>query len=167
MDKELYLIIDNVRSSENIGSLLRTAEGLGIVEVLICGYSPYPRNPANEIRLPHIANKIDVKIHKTALGAEKTQIWNYYSTTSQAIKHLKKMGIHIVGLEQSKSAIRLNSYQPPSKLGVVVGNEITGIDKSVIKLCDEIVEIPMIGQKESFNVSIAMAMTMFYFRYMV
>ncbi len=167
MDRDLYLIIDNVRSSENIGSLLRTADGLGIKEVLICGYSPYPKLANNDTRLPHIINKIDAKIHKTALGTEKTQVWNYYPTVTQAINYLKQKGIPIIGLEQTNLALKLNDYQPPDRLGLVIGNEITGIDQSIVKLCNVVVEIPMIGKKESFNVSIAMAMAMFYFRYMV
>jgi len=166
MTRELYLIIDNVRSSENIGSILRTADGLSINEVLICGYSPYPIvSYARDTRLPHIANKIDRKIHKTALGAEKTQFWKHYQTTTKAVLSLRARGIKIIGLEQQNKAIPIYKYHGSDKVAIVVGNEIDGIDSKIINLCDQLIEIPMLGKKESYNVAIASAMAMFYFRY--
>jgi tRNA G18 (ribose-2'-O)-methylase SpoU len=166
MIKKNYLIVDNVRSSENVGSLLRTAEGLGIMEVFLCGYTPYPLKK-NDTRLPFIAQKLAKKINKSALGAENSQPWKHFESTSVAIKALKEKNIPILGLEQSSHATAINKFKPLDKLAIVVGNEVNGIDLDILKLCNYIVEIPMLGNKESFNVSTAAAMAMFYFRYML
>lgn len=166
MKKDIYLIADNVRSAHNVGSLLRTAEGLGVNLVMLCGYTPYPLSKEDN-RLPYLAKKINDRINKTALGAHNYQEWQHFDSTKDAIKSLKLKNIEIVGLEQTNKSINLSEYRPKESVCVIVGNEIEGINKEILKLCDQIVHIPMSGMKESFNVSSAASMALYYLKYMV
>jgi 23S rRNA (guanosine2251-2'-O)-methyltransferase len=160
---ELVLIIHNVRSSYNVGSLLRTAEGLGVERIILSGFTPYPyRQPDN--RLPHIAKKTHNQIHKTALGAEEFLNWRRTDTVFTEIKNLKKTGFVVIALEQTKYSISLSTYKPPRKIALIVGNEIEGLDHKLLKLAEVSLEIPMEGYKESFNVSIAAAIALFYLK---
>lgn len=161
MKKEIYLILDNIRSSHNVGSILRTCEGLGIINVLLCGYTPYPLMK-NDLRLPHIANKATKAIKKTSLGAEISQRWEHWDETIEAIDFMKNQGYEIVILEQANNSINLTLYKPTLPICLVVGNEITGVSKEVLAMADYIVNIPMQGIKESFNVANACAMGLFY-----
>ena len=164
--KKIYLIVSDVRSSYNVGSLLRTADGLGIQEVYLCGYTPYPIGP-NDSRLPHISRKTHLRIHKTALGAESTQKWQHMKRAEDAITLLHNQGITLVALEQAKHSTPLTNYKPVNDLAIVVGNEATGINKQLLGLCDHILEIPMAGRKESFNVTVAAAIALFYLKEML
>ena len=166
MARDIYLIADNIRSCLNVGALLRTAEGVGVKIVYLCGYSPYPVLK-DDPRPLFLANKINTRIKKTALGAETFQEWQYIANTALAIKQLRQNGVTIVGLEQSDEAIRLSEYIPTSKIALIVGSEVDGISSKTLDLCDEVVQIPMLGRKESFNVSAASAMALYYLRYMV
>lgn len=163
---KIYLIVDNIRSANNVGSLLRTAEGIGVKEVFLCGFTPYPLAKDDE-RPPYLAQKIDRRINKTALGASVSQEWRYFNNSSKPINFLREHNVEIIGLEQSVNSKPLTEYSPRDSIGLIIGNEVTGISTSTLSLCDQILEIPMAGEKESFNVSIAAAMALFYFRYMV
>ncbi len=166
MNVRVCLILDNIRSAHNVGSILRTAEGLGIEKVYLCGYTPYPKQSPDK-RLPYLADKIDSRIAKTALGAEKTQDWEHNDNIHQLLVKLKASGFVIAALEQSKTAIELSQFNPASDIALVVGNEVDGINSKLLAQCDVLLEITMKGQKESFNVSAAAAIAMFYLKNMV
>ncbi len=155
------LVVYNVRSAHNVGSLLRTADGLGINQVWLCGYTPYPASPDDE-RLPHEAKKITEQIHKTALGAEDSIKWQRLSRLEDCFEMLKQRGYHLAALEQTKSAQQLKDFRPPAKLALIVGNEVAGLDKAILNIVDSHLIIPMHGQKESFNVSVAAAIALYH-----
>ena len=161
MKHDTYLIVDNIRSTHNVGSLLRTAEGLGVKEVFLCGITPYPTTD-NDSRLPHLSHKLTSKISKTALGAEKYQTWRHCDKTSDAIDLLRKQAVEIIALEQTEHSRPLLAVASQKDIALVVGNEVTGISEIVLGLCDQITDIEMQGKKESLNVSVAAAIALFY-----
>jgi 23S rRNA (guanosine2251-2'-O)-methyltransferase len=158
---QLILIAHNLRSTHNVGSLLRTAEGLGVARVYLTGYTPYPLSE-NDQRLPHLAQKLDRQIHKTALGAEKLVVWQHKEDILTLLHELKKSGITVAALEQAAGSMDLASYQPPSQLALVVGREAEGLEPEILDQCEAIIEIPMRGQKESFNVVQAAAIALYH-----
>jgi tRNA G18 (ribose-2'-O)-methylase SpoU len=157
------LVIHNVRSALNVGSLLRTAEGLGINEVYITGYSPYPEDKKDD-RLPHHRQRMALQIHKTALGAEFFIKWHYEPNISLCLEKLKQSGYLITALEQTPNSVALSDFHPNQNVALVVGNEVSGIENSVLKQVDQIIHIPMRGHKESFNVAIAAAMALYHLK---
>ncbi len=160
---EIYLIAHNLRSAQNVGSLLRTAEGLGVKKVYLSGYTPYPKQ-LNDTRLPHQIDKIDHKIKKTSLGAEKYLSSSVESDIFKIFDKLKQESTDIVCLEQTKSALNILKFVPPKKIALVVGNEVDGIEQKVLDYINNSIFIPMYGRKESFNVVQAAAMALFYIR---
>jgi tRNA G18 (ribose-2'-O)-methylase SpoU len=164
MKREIVLVISNVRSAHNVGSLLRSADGLGVNRVLICGFSPYPSRQG-DARLPHIAQKTGRSIAKTSLGAETSLAWEYHEDILGPLKELAGQGFLIAALEQTDRAVNLNGFIPPQKTALIVGNEIQGVDKSILDLAQVHLAIPMLGGKESFNVSVAGAMALYQLRY--
>lgn len=160
---EICLIIHDIRSTHNVGSLLRTAEGLGVSRVYFTGYTPYPKTLVDE-RLPHISKKLTSQIHKTALGAEDLVQWQVHDDILQLIGELKTAGYRIVGLEQSARASRLPDYHSPSKIVLLIGREVEGLALDLQNICDDLIEIPMYGQKESFNVVQAAAIALYTLR---
>ncbi len=155
---EIIVIVHNIRSTHNIGAIFRTCEGFGVNKIILSGYSPYPQME-NDNRLPHIAKKLDGQIHKTALGAEKMVDFEYVEQLDLAT--IKATGFKLVALEQSEKSIWLRDYAPPEKVALLLGEEVHGISDELISQCDDIVEIPMRGQKESFNVSVAAAIALY------
>lgn len=155
----IVLIVHNVRSCHNVGSLLRTAEGLGIEAVWLTGYTPYPKLE-EDVRLPHEAAKISKQINKTALGAEEYVTWYYRPEIMPLITQLRSFGYTIAALEQTKKSLKLESYKPPTHIALIVGREVEGVEPEVLKEVDEALEIPMAGKKESFNVSVAAAIAL-------
>lgn len=138
--EEFYVVCDNIRSLENIGSIFRTADALGVAKIYLCGISGKP---------PH------EKIAKTALGAEKTIPFEYHKQAWRLVEKLKKENINIVSLEQHKRAVDIKKLNVKFPLALVIGNEVKGVSKKVLELSDKIVFLPMKGQKESLNVSVA------------
>lgn len=163
-EREIVVIAHDIRSSHNIGSLLRTADGLGIKHLYITGYSPYPLTQHDK-RLPHIAQKVHAQIQKTALGAEDSVSWRHVSNITMLIEKLTTKGYDIIALEQHKDAQPLPEYQPNSKIAIILGNEVSGVSRELIEYATKIVEIPMYGRKESFNVTQAAAMIMYHCRF--
>lgn len=157
---EIILLAHNIRSTFNVGSLFRTADGFGVKEIILSGYTPYPSLP-DDTRLPHIREKLTKEIHKTALGAETTVPFRF--EVVPPLDELKKQGYRIVALEQSSDSILLPQYKSPEKIALLLGEEVDGIAPELLQKCDEVVEIPMQGQKESFNVSIAAAIALYHF----
>lgn len=154
------MIVHNIRSTHNVGSIFRSCEGFGVKKIILSGYSPYPKIEGDR-RLPHIAQKLTNQIEKTALGATTLVPFAYLEDPKIAIEQLRADGYRIVGLEQAKNSVLLNKYQPPQKLALVLGEEVEGISDDLMKLCDDIIEIPMQGQKESFNVSVAAGIALY------
>lgn len=157
------MVIHNVRSAHNVGSMLRTAEGLGAA-VYLTGYTPYPAK-ARDQRLPHIALKTSRRIAKTALGAETSVKWQRYTDISRALTKLKQDGYFIAALEQDSGSRSLNEFAPPAKTALIVGPEVEGLDQATLALADTILEIPMQGKKESYNVSVAAGIALFHSRF--
>ena len=164
MDRDIVVIADNIRSSHNVGSLLRSCEGLGVSKVYLTGYTPYP-NKQNDTRLPHIANKINNRIIKTSLGAESTINWDFKENYPDLINGLKIQDYEIVAVELTKDAVELQNLKIPKRIAFIFGNERTGIEKLHLKLTDKTVFVPMLGSKESFNVVQVAAMVLYTARY--
>jgi 23S rRNA (guanosine2251-2'-O)-methyltransferase len=163
--RQIVVIAHDIRSSHNVGSLLRTCEGLGVTKVYFTGYTPHPRHAADE-RLPHIAAKVDAQISKTALGAEKYQAWEHRDDISQLLKALQGEGYELLALEQAPNSQSLPQFMPADKVALLLGNEISGIDKDLLAQADHILEIPMFGQKESYNVIEAASMALYHLRFL-
>jgi len=140
--KELpfYVICDNIRSLENIGSIFRTADALGINKIFLCGICGKP---------PH------QKISKSALGAESWIGWEYHKLAWKLVEKLKKEKVFVVALEQAKNSTLYTKFKPKFPLALVVGNEIKGVSPSILKRADKIISLPMFGKKESLNVAVA------------
>ncbi len=162
--RTIVLIAHDLRSAHNVGSLLRTAEGLGVAHVYFTGYTPYPLAP-NDTRLPHIAAKLDKQIHKTALNAESQIAWTQLTDVAEVIATLKQDSFMLAALEQSATSTLLPAFQPPDKIAILLGREVEGIDEDLLASCDITLEIPMDGQKESFNVVQAAAMALYQCRF--
>lgn len=157
---KLVLIAHNLRSAHNVGSLLRTADGLGIERIYLSGYTPYPAS-ADDERLPHLRAKITRRINKTSLGAEKSTSWSYEPDIFVLLTKLKSEKYTVAALEQTPSAVALHSYKVPDRIAIIVGREVEGIEKKVLDFSDVHIQIPMKGKKESLNVSIAAAISLY------
>ena len=147
-----------------MGSLLRTCEGLGVNHIYLSGYTPYPVTHLDS-RLPHISKRLTFQIHKTALGAENLIKWSHATNVFECIADLKLNGYTVAALEQSATSVPLHEYKVPSKIAILLGREVEGVDNKLLGLCDVCLEIPMFGEKESFNVVQAAAMTLFKLRF--
>ena len=137
----LVVVLDNVRSLHNVGSIFRTADAFLVEAVYLCGITSTPPHP---------------EIHKTALGAEDTVTWKYFEDTYQAIENLKSEGYIVYAIEQAEGSIMLPALQIDKgiKVAVVFGNEVKGVQQRVIDICDGCIEIPQYGTKHSLNVSV-------------
>jgi 23S rRNA (guanosine2251-2'-O)-methyltransferase len=155
---EITVIAHNIRSTHNVGAIFRTCEGFGVQRLILSGYTPHP-HIANDARLPHIAEKLTSQIHKTALGAE--QLLPFIYQEEPDLITLKAEGYTIVGLEQDEQAILLPDFHPPEKIALLLGEEVSGLTQEQRNQCDTLVEIPMTGQKESFNVSVATGIALY------
>ena len=147
--RSIIVIAHDIRSTYNVGSLLRTAEGLGVEKVYLTGYTPYPQL-INDIRLPHISQKLHASIHKTALGAEDQIKWEQSDDILSVIDQLHKDGYKIYALEQTESAIDISSFAAANKCALLLGSEVSGVSEDILKIVDNHLIIPMFGQKESF-----------------
>lgn len=144
----IVVVLDNIRSMHNVGSVFRTADAFLVTSLCLCGYTPRP---------PHR------DIHKTALGATETVHWTYNNTTMDAIRMLKQDGYTIWAVEQAEGSIALDAFSTTAlpdensltKIAVVFGNEVSGVDEEVLKHCDGCIEIPQSGMKHSLNISVA------------
>ena len=156
---KITLVLDNIRSTYNVGAILRTAEGFGISRVILSGYTPRVHD---KNLLPHLREKLDHEIHKTALGAE--DLLDIYSCgdIKKELARLKKQGSQIVGLENNITNVPIFTIgsealkkELQDDIVLILGEEVKGIDNSLYDIIDLFVEIPMVGKKESFNVSVA------------
>ncbi|MFZ1258238.1 MAG: TrmH family RNA methyltransferase [Candidatus Saccharimonas sp.] len=159
---EIIVIAHNIRSTHNVGSIFRTCEGFGVKQLILSGYTPVPFvNKPDPVagRLPHEAEKTTRQIHKTALGAETMVPFMHYKTLDLACPELA--GYLIVALEQHPRSIPINSFTPPQRLALLLGEEVNGIPPEYLTKCHTILEIPMNGKKESFNVSVAAGIALY------
>lgn len=161
----MVVVLDNIRSCYNVGAILRTCEGLGVEKVILSGYTPKVHDVS---LLPHLRAKLDKEIHKTALGAE--DLLDIYASGDifADLKKLRKQGWQIVGLENNIENVpifKLGSKELKQKLTdkvvLILGEEVNGINNSLYDIIDLFVEIPMKGQKESFNVSVAAGIALY------
>jgi len=144
--QKVLLVLHNVRSRENVGSIFRTADGAGVNKIYLCGITPTP---------PH------EKISKTALGAEKWVPWEYCKQTWHLLEKLKNGGINIVALEQTKESVNIFKFKSKFPLALVLGNEVRGLSPQILKYCDKKISIPMYGKKESLNVGVAAGIALY------
>ena len=150
--KETRLILDNIRSVHNVGSIFRTAETAGVSKIYCIGTTPTPLDRFSQKRKDFA---------KVALGAEDLVSWEYLETGEATIRRLKRDGFQILALEQDKNSINYKKIKLGKKIALIVGNEVGGVSKSLLKLVDQIAEIPMKGKKESLNVSVATGIMLF------
>lgn len=143
----ITVILDNIRSLNNIGSVFRSADAFGIEHICLCGITATPPNR---------------EIHKTALGAEITLPWSYHNTTIEAISELRSKGYTIVAVEQVEGATMLNEFKlsPENKYAIVFGNEVNGVEQQAVDMCNCAIEIPQVGTKHSLNVSVSAGVVM-------
>jgi 23S rRNA (guanosine2251-2'-O)-methyltransferase len=156
----LTVIAHNIRSTYNVGAILRSCDGFGVNGFYATGYTPYPTFHYDK-RLPHERDKLTRQIAKTALGAEQTVPVNYSPDLAVLIKTLKENGYVIAALEQADRSINLADFTRPKSLALLLGEEVHGIAPELLELCDVALEIPMVGRKESFNVSVATGIALY------
>jgi tRNA G18 (ribose-2'-O)-methylase SpoU len=136
---QAVIVLDNVRSLLNVGSLFRTSDAFRFAKIFLCGYTPTPNS----------------EMHKTALGATESMEWHHFEKTEDAIEQLRLEGYEIWGVEQTDSSVELQKVKTKSeRIAIVLGNEVTGVSKEALEMCDLIVEVPQIGTKHSLNVSV-------------
>ena len=149
---EVAVLLHNIRSAHNVGSIFRTCDGAGVAKVYLSGYSP---TPLDRFGRPQ------KDIAKTALGAEHSIVWEYARSPQTIVRRLKRDGWHIVGLEQDERAIDYRSFKCAGSTLFILGNEVRGISSALRRACDTLIEIPMHGTKESLNVSVAAGVALF------
>ena len=158
--KKLIVILHNIRSTYNVGAILRTCDCLGIDEVVFSGYTPFL-----DKGLPYEREKLKKQIHKTALGAEETLKWHRAEDIFAEIAAQKAEGRKIVALEQGEKSINLaDECNFTDDMALILGEEVHGVPSEVLEQCDTLLEIPMCGTKESFNVSVATGIALFALR---
>lgn len=150
MSGKFVLILPNIRSAHNVGAMFRTADAVGVDKIYLTGHTPCPPHP---------------RLDKVSLGAEKWMPWEYSKQPGRVLKQLKQAGYKIVALEQTKKSVNIYKWKPRFPLVLVVGNEKTGVPKSILRYCNAIVELPMLGKKKSLNVSIAAGVAMYQIKY--
>ena len=138
----IVIVLDNIRSCNNIGSVFRTSDALLVEKIYLCGITATPPN---------------TEIHKTALDSEKTVEWEYFAETTDAVDKLKLSGYKVFAIEQVENSIMLPGFNPNlyEKIAIIFGNEVKGVQQKVVNLCDGSIEIPQFGTKHSFNVSVS------------
>lgn len=143
----VIIVLDNVRSLNNVGSVFRTADAFLVESVYLCGITGCPPNK---------------EIQKTALGSTESVSWKYFKTTLDAVNDLKENNFHVYAIEQAESAIMLNNFMPGKrqKLAVIFGNEVKGVQQEVIDACTDVIEIPQVGTKHSLNIAVSVGIVM-------
>jgi tRNA G18 (ribose-2'-O)-methylase SpoU len=152
LPKENYIILPNIRSSYNVGSIFRTADAAGISKIFLVGYTPCPEDTFKR------PNK---EIAKTALGAEKTVAWEHIDDIFPLLERLKKEGFQIIAIEQASNSVDYKKVTLKNKNTFLFGSEVEGVSQKILDECDVIAEIPMLGKKESLNVSVSVGVALF------
>jgi len=146
MEKSIILILDNIRSVHNVGSLFRTSDGVGVGRLFLCGTTPTPVDRFGRKRSDFT---------KVSLGAEDSLSWEYFASAEEALIRAKEENYFVLALEQSENSLTYDTLFSQEKIALILGTEVTGLPKEIIQLCDAVIEIPMRGKKESLNVSVA------------
>ncbi|MCM1520869.1 MAG: RNA methyltransferase [Lachnoclostridium sp.] len=146
----LTIVLDNVRSLNNIGSIFRTCDAFAVERIALCGICACPPSP---------------EIHKTALGAEDSVDWIYYPSTAECIEHLQHEAYTLCCLEQVKGSIMLQDFtpQPHRRYALILGHEVEGVDQQIVNQCDVCIEIPQAGTKHSLNVAVSAGIAIWHF----
>lgn len=152
MKNTIAVLLHNIRSTHNVGSIFRTADAAGVSRAYLTGYTPTPTDRFGRVRKD---------IAKTALGAEKSVTWEHHASPARLVSRLKKEGWSVVGVEQSPRSVDYRKFKVRKPTLFILGNEVSGVPKSVLNKCDAVIEIPMHGKKESLNVSVAAGIILF------
>jgi 23S rRNA (guanosine2251-2'-O)-methyltransferase len=160
----LALVLPDIRSAQNVGAMLRTADAAGVALVVTCGYTPHIRVPGDP-RPGHVVAAAERALAKTALGAETTVPQRHLDTLVEAVGYLHKHNYNVVALEQAETAADLFTADLAGPTALVVGNEVTGLTAPDLALCDQVVELPMLGHKESLNVAVAAGVALYQLRF--
>ena len=151
MERQVVIILPDIRSAQNVGSIFRSADGFGVSKIYLTGTTPVPVDKFG---------RANSRITKTSLGAEKILSWDYQKTAVSVISKLKKDGFKIVAIEQDKKSVSLEKIKG-QKIALVFGNEVLGLPKSILNKCDQVAEIEMMGEKESFNVAVTCGIALY------
>lgn len=159
MIKNVHVLLPDIRSAHNVGSIFRSADCFGVEKIFLTGTTPQPID-----RFGRNTTGPQKEIAKTALGGEKSVAWEYNKSATVILNQAKKNGFHIVGVEQSKDSISLSEFKKTIKADnilLIFGNEVTGISKDILKKCQSVIEIKMEGDKESLNVSVCAGVVLY------
>lgn len=156
MQKQLYLILHDIRSAYNVGAIFRSADGAGISKIFLTGYTPIPAESGKMY-----LTQAEKMIAKTALGAENMIFWEQHENLSELLQKLKNENVSVVALEKTPGAVNVKEFQPKFPAALIVGNEVDGVSDETLEQCDAVVSIPMRGKKESLNVSVAAGIAMY------
>jgi tRNA G18 (ribose-2'-O)-methylase SpoU len=148
-----YLILENIRSAYNVGSIFRTADGAGVSKIFLIGYTPAPLDRFG---------RAQPEIEKTSLGASKEILWEHQLSIEDVLRRLKEEGVTIVAVEQGRQAVSLLEFTASEAVAYILGNEIDGVSEMALAHADAVVEIPMLGTKESLNVSVAAGIVLYH-----
>ena len=162
--RRIIPVLNDIRSIHNVGSILRSAEALGISDVAYAGYTPYP-TLKNDTRLFHIRDKLTKQIHKTSLGAEDKLNHILIENLDNFISKMREEGYFIAALELDKNSVDIKEFQTDKDIVLILGNEVDGVSKEILDKCDVILEIPLKGTKESLNVAQATAIALYQLNY--
>lgn len=148
-----YVILEDIRSAYNVGAIFRTADAAGVAKVFLAGYTPAPTDRFG---------RVQPEIEKTSLGASATMPWEQIATTNEIIERLKGDGVTVVAVELAKGSVPLKDFKEPEQVAYIVGNEVDGVRPETLAAADVIVELPMLGQKESLNVSVTAGVVLYH-----
>ena len=148
-----YLILENIRSAYNVGAIFRTADGAGVSKIFLVGYTPAPIDRFG---------RPQSEIHKTSLGASAVIEWEKSDDITEVITALQADDVQVVAVEQTADAVQLQNFTVPETVAYILGNEIDGVSVEACQLSDVVLEIPMLGSKESLNVSVAAGVVMYH-----
>lgn len=148
-----YLILENIRSAYNVGAIFRTADATGVVKIFLVGYTPRPIDRFG---------REQTEIAKTSLGASAEVDWEYCEQVEKVLEKIQSEKCSLVAIEQTNTSVSLSDFSLPDKVAYCLGNEIDGVSKEVLEAADTIVEIPMLGTKESLNVSVAAGVVLYH-----
>lgn len=146
----IYIVIPLMRSLHNVGSIFRIADGMGATKIFLCGWTGTPPAP---------------NLIKVSLGAENAVPWEYKKQAWRVIRELKKQGVLIIGLELTDQSFDFRDFIPTQPIALVVGNECTGLSKTLLRRCDSVIHLPMMGVKGSLNVSVAVGIALYHLRF--
>ena len=148
-----YVVLEDIRSAYNVGAIFRTADASGVAKVFLTGYTP---TPIDRFGRPQ------PEIKKTSLGASETMVWEQVATAKEVIERLQADGVVVAAVELAEGSVSLKGFKEPENVAYIVGNEVDGVTKETLEQADVIVELPMLGSKESLNVSVTAGIVLYH-----